>query len=750
VRLPAQGRSLVRGSIIDMSERLRNERTQRAIYQISEAIHTTEDLDSLYRQIHATIQGLMLANNFYIALYDAASEVFSFPYFVDEMDSPPQPMKLSSGLTSYVLKTGEPLLVNQHSRIRKDPQTGVAFLVSQETPYVEVGTPAAVWLGAPLNFRGQTIGVMAVQDYREEDAYGEDEKRILAFVAEQTAIALDRKRAEQDLRRRSEQIALHRDALLELAQMEKSNFHVTVQRICELSAQSLGVARVGYWSLQDNDTALVCELLYLRERAAVDPEAVGLRLGQSQSQAYFDALAVKRPIVAGRAVAHPATCDLADNYLLPLNIASMLDVPVWLHGQVMGVLCHEHVGIPREWTPEEVDFASSLATMISLAYEAAQRARSEQALRESEQKFRALFEASSQGVMLHDEHQFLEVNPATLRILGYNSPEELVGKHPAATSAPTQPNGEPADLVARRYIQECITQGSARFEWLARNAKGGDVPIEVILTRIAMGGRQMIQAVINDITERKNAEAELLRALAREKELGQLKSNFVSMVSHEFRTPLGDIMSSAEILKDYLERLEPEERQHHLLSIVKNTKRMAELMEEVLLLGRFEAGKMFFQPAALDLHSFARRLVDEMLSATDRRCAIELSVDAPGEAMADERLLRHVFTNLLVNAVKYSDPGRIVRLSIRAEGRDAICSVQDEGIGIPEGDLEWLFNAFHRGRNVGHRPGTGLGLVIVKRCVELHGGRIKIESKLGVGTTVTVRLPLFETLILNP
>jgi signal transduction histidine kinase len=216
------------------------------------------------------------------------------------------------------------------------------------------------------------------------------------------------------------------------------------------------------------------------------------------------------------------------------------------------------------------------------------------------------------------------------------------------------------------------------------------------------------------------------------------------MVSHEFRTPLGIIMSSAEILRDYLEKLEPDEREHHLQSITKNTRRMSDLMEEVLLLGRFEAGKMNYQPSALDWAAFCRRIVDEMLSATGRRCPIELSIETlPAGAQADERLLRHIFTNLLTNAAKYSEPGRPVRWSVRAEGREAICVIQDEGIGIPEPDLEWLFNAFHRGRNVGTRPGTGLGLVIVKRCVELHGGRIKVESTVGKGTTVTVRVPVF-------
>lgn len=745
VRLPAQGRRLVRGSVIDNSERHRQERIQRAIYEISEAIHTTDDLDSLYRQIHATIQGLMLANNFYIALYDPVSELFSFPYFVDEMDPPPEPRKLTTGLTSYVLRTGKPLLVNRHSPIRKS-SSGIAILIEerQETPYEEVGTPAAVWLGAPLNIHGQTIGIMAVQDYREEEAYGEEEKRILTFVAEQTALAIDRKRAEQALRRRTEKVSRHRDVLLELAQLDKSNFAAALERICQLSAESLGVARVGYWKLEEDESgsALVCELMYLKDSGGVNKAATGLRLCQQDSPPYFEGLSVKRPVAASRALTHPVTSGLAESYLKPLNIASMLDVPVWLHGHVMGVLCHEHVGAPREWTPEEIDFASSLATFVSLAHEAAQRARSEQALRESEEKFRALFEASSHGVILHDREKYLEVNPAALRILGYDRSEDLVGRHPAETSAPIQPNGEPADVLARRHIEACLEKGHERFEWVTRSARGEDVPIEVFLTRIPMGGNHIIQAVINDITERKNAEAELLRALAREKELGQLKSNFVSMVSHEFRTPLGIIMSSAEILQDYLEQLEKSERQRHLQSITKNTRRMADLMEEVLLLGKFEAGRMDCQTAPLDLAGFARRLVDEMLSATDRRCPIELDTPSPLETQADERLLRHIFTNLLSNAVKYSEPGRPVRLTLLPEGSEVVCTVQDQGIGIPPGDLEWLFKAFHRGRNVGQRPGSGLGLVIVKRSVELHRGRIRVDSKVGIGTTVTVRIPM--------
>ncbi len=217
------------------------------------------------------------------------------------------------------------------------------------------------------------------------------------------------------------------------------------------------------------------------------------------------------------------------------------------------------------------------------------------------------------------------------------------------------------------------------------------------------------------------------------------------MVSHEFRTPLGIIQSSAELIRDFFAQMSPSEQQEHLESITRNTRRMAGMMEEILILSRLEAGKLEFQPSALDLSAFCQRVVDEVLSATHRRCPIELSLGAfPASAHADERLLSHVFTNLLSNAVKYSEPGVPVQFAVHRTGPDAVCVVRDLGVGISDDDQRRLFTAFHRGANVGNRPGTGLGLVLVKRCVELHRGRITFESKVDEGTTVTVLLPVFR------
>jgi signal transduction histidine kinase len=289
------------------------------------------------------------------------------------------------------------------------------------------------------------------------------------------------------------------------------------------------------------------------------------------------------------------------------------------------------------------------------------------------------------------------------------------------------------------------TVGSIRqreVRW--RNRRGELLTILLSAESITLNHTPHILSFGQDITQRKRAEEELLKTLEREKELSQLKSNFVSLVSHEFRTPLGIIQSSAELLCDFHEKMQPGERADQLESITRNTRRMAGMMEEILVLSRLDVDKLDFQPVTLDLNAVCRRIVDEVLSATNRRCRIELSLESVlSEAQADEQLLGHIFTNLLSNAVKYSEPGATVRFTIERDGLDAVCIIRDQGIGISEDDQQHLFKAFHRGGNVGSRPGTGLGLLLVERCAELHGGKVQLTSRIGEGTTVIVRLPVF-------
>ena len=275
---------------------------------------------------------------------------------------------------------------------------------------------------------------------------------------------------------------------------------------------------------------------------------------------------------------------------------------------------------------------------------------------------------------------------------------------------------------------------------------GRILSIASVLGLAALGWIWLLRRRVEKRTrDLERTKEELGHALAQERELGRLKSNFVNLVSHEFRTPLGIVMSATENLENYLDRLQPAERAELLADIRTSTQRMSGLMQEVLLLARVDAGKLACKPAPLDLRAFLERLIEEVRSASDHACMIEFSI-APEAvaACADEALLRHTFTNLLTNAVKYSSLGQPVHFRVERDGDAAVFTVRDEGIGIPDADRRQIFQTFHRGSNVGERPGTGLGLVIVKRCVDLYGGTLQLESKLNAGTTVTVSLPLFE------
>ncbi|MGE3635564.1 MAG: DAHL domain-containing protein, partial [Sandaracinaceae bacterium] len=235
--------------------------------------------------------------------------------------------------------------------------------------------------------------------------------------------------------------------------------------------------------------------------------------------------------------------------------------------------------------------------------------------------------------------------------------------------------------------------------------------------------------------------ARLRRERDREAELARLKSRFVSMTSHEFRTPLSVILSSAELLEAYAERWDEAKRRTHIDRIRNAAHLMTRMVEQVLLIGRAEAGVLEARPGAVDLGGLVRAVADEVRTTVGPERVLELDLDAPErEVVMDERLVRQVLTNLLSNAFKYSSDDGVVRLSLRAGAEEATFEIEDEGIGISVEDRARLFEAFHRGSNAETIPGTGLGLAVVKKSIEVHGGSITVDSEPGRGTRFSVRV----------
>lgn len=273
--------------------------------------------------------------------------------------------------------------------------------------------------------------------------------------------------------------------------------------------------------------------------------------------------------------------------------------------------------------------------------------------------------------------------------------------------------------------------------------------------RLAVSEGNEVVAIVRNITERKQAEDELRETLKKERELNELKSRFISTASHEFRTPLTTILGSTELLKYYGHNWGEEKKLVHFERIHSQVKHMTQMLDDVLLVSKAEAGKLEFNPFPMNMIQFCRSLVEELQLSVDRKHTIIFTPQGVGieyesevgcspctYAFFDERLMRHMLSNLLSNAIKYSPDESTIQFILTCFDSHLEIQIQDWGIGIPEKDQPRLFEAFHRAANVTKVPGTGLGLVIVKNAVELHGGSITVNSQVGVGTTFTVTLPL--------
>jgi two-component system, sensor histidine kinase and response regulator len=262
---------------------------------------------------------------------------------------------------------------------------------------------------------------------------------------------------------------------------------------------------------------------------------------------------------------------------------------------------------------------------------------------------------------------------------------------------------------------------------------------------------EVLARIENHLTLRKaqielqRAKADAIHALEQQKELNRLKSEFVSMISHDFRNPLTTIQGLSELLYTSRDRLSAEIQQRYFDKINSAIEHMLHLLDEVLLIGSIEAGKLQCQPQPIDLELFCRDVIESVQLDSSHNCPIRLSIDTPSPlANLDPVLLRQVLTNLLSNAVKYSPNGELVQFVITQEDSQFKFQIRDRGIGIPTDTMQYLFDSFYRSKNVGQIQGTGLGLTVVKRCVEAHQGIVTIFSEEGVGTTVTVFLPILE------
>ena len=401
----------------------------------------------------------------------------------------------------------------------------------------------------------------------------------------------------------------------------------------------------------------------------------------------------------------------------------------------------------------------------------------------------SLFENATEGIILTDgTGKIILINPAAERIFQYTS-TEIEGKL-IEILVPDQFRPHHHQLREGFYEHPSNRSMGQNRDLHGKRKDGTGIPVEVSLSHYKRDNETFVIAFIVDITRRKEIEnnvnqqqaelerisqelrklnsdletkveertlilkealqkleqsqSELSDALDKEKQLHEIKSRFVSMASHEFRTPLSTVLSSASLLSKYTKADEQEQRDRHIGKIKNSVKNLNDILEDFLSLGKLEEGKITSQLAEINLQEYIADTIDEMKPFLKTGQQIDQTYEGIAMIHSDKKLLRNIIINLLSNAIKFSDEQKKITIRSLITADKADIEIKDQGIGIGKDDQEHLFSSFFRGANAINIQGTGLGLHIVQRYAGLLGGSVTLQSELNEGTTVMISIPITQ------
>ncbi len=342
------------------------------------------------------------------------------------------------------------------------------------------------------------------------------------------------------------------------------------------------------------------------------------------------------------------------------------------------------------------------------------------------------------GIITIDTRGKIEsANPAALKLFGY-SEEEMIG------NSINMLMPEPDQSLHNSYIDNYMRTGVGGIIGKGREVKGKrkdgtTFPFLLSISEINIEGRKVFTGIIHDISELKKVQD----ALRKERELNELKSRFVTMASHEFRTPLSTILSSVSLIAKYPDAKDHDKRDKHIQRIKNSVENLTSILNDFLSLSRLEEGRILLSPVDINLLDLCDEIVDEMNSMTKHQQVIKHECKNCNHVLSlDKNVLKNIITNLLSNAIKYSPENSTITMTSMIDKQVINISVSDQGIGIPEDDKPHIFSRFFRAQNAGNIQGTGLGLNIVKKYLDLLNGNIVFVSEQNKGTTFTVFIPI--------
>lgn len=458
-------------------------------------------------------------------------------------------------------------------------------------------------------------------------------------------------------------------------------------------------------------------------------------------------VSARQPVLIPDIHADPSWVHLAE----PRPLCAYLGVPLVVHDEVLGIL-NLYSETPGFFTQEHVHLVQALADQAAQALRNAQLYQSvrehaaaledrvterTEALRQSEERARAQYQAVPVPTMVlqcgdNNEFTLADYNQAALQLTGGKVANWLGKPLTAYLDAYPEIVGLLRNTLAQRttFQREVYYTDRSTGRRHYTQITTSFIPPDLILVHLL------------DLTDRKRYEETLQRALEREKYLSELRSRLVMTISHEFRTPLSIILSSADILERYNDKLTQDARRTRFAHIREASRRITTLLEEALQLGMLQAGEVAVKPEPVNVAIACEQVIAQVKGTKSNGVPVRLEVQGcVGLVLLDRGLFSQILRHLVSNAIKFSHPGGEVTVRVSCQDERLIVQVQDEGIGIPLADRSRIFDGFHRGGNVANIPGVGLGLAIARQAVELCGGTIGFESEEGRGTTFTVTLP---------
>jgi len=532
-----------------------------------------------------------------------------------------------------------------------------------------------------------------------------------------------KKQALQFLRKQS--------ILFELSKLVFDDTQEIYNRITETTADILNIERVSIWMYNEARSEIRCEDLY---RKSVKMHESGNILSVYEYPSYFNALHEFRFISANDVFSDPHSAEFSEDYYKPLNIKSSLDIPIRIEGMITAILCCEQIAKVKEWTNEEQDFSSSMADIISLVIQTANRRKVEFELRKSEEKYRNIVDNAVFGIYKSDiTGQFLFLNQAMADIFEFESIKEgMLIRIEKLYKNPEDRKTLLTNLIQKRIVKD--------YELELITAKGKT--IYILLN--AFYEENHILGMVVDITQRKKSEKELKNARNKAEESDALKTSLMANMSHEFRTPMNAILGFSDLITT--ESQEPDivffaRKIHH------SGQRLMSTLKAILDLADLEATKSKIRFVPINIQRILATILHPFYPvANEKGLFLITEFKESLFANADENLLIMILHNLIDNAIKFTKTGGITietDLSTVDEKKYVVIRIKDTGIGIHKENLETIFHEFRQvseGYDRSHE-GAGLGLSLACRMTEMLNGKIIVESEIGLGSIFTLWVP---------